>query len=406
MPKDLHRPYQIDLDLIPVLAEMEWRGMAVDRSRLDQALGILDREIDELLDQIESLSGRRIRPTNPNDIRELLFDIGLLPDRSSSVDKDVLQGLLVDYPKHPLISAIVQVRQRVTLRSSFVQKLPKLVNPVTGRIHPSFNTVNTETGRLSCSDPNLQNIPRRSSLGKAIRLAFIGSPSLIVADKSQIEPRILAHVTADPGLRDIFANDLDLYRMVGSRIFGKDPDEITDHERSLMKVVTLATQYGATGWTIARRASDPLADPPFVMTPQEGDAFLSAYLSAYPGIKAWMDRVIADARHTGFSVTEIGNRRYLPGITSPDPVERREAERQAINHPIQGLAAYLMKLVLISLHRDGIPVTNSVHDEVVVESNDPSLIPLIRERIESCYPLSVPIRAEIGMGSSWAEAKP
>jgi DNA polymerase-1 len=426
--------WELEVALVPILHHMEWKGMHPDLEQL-AILGLeMEQEIARTQRSIEELAGDKVNIRSPLQLSTLLYSkLGLprLDPRKRKLyrvkggegkagyatDKDTLLELLITLPEgleRQLLILILRQRQLLTLDSSFVQQLPRMVNPTTRRIHQSLNSTRAETGRLSSSEPNLENIPARSELGKRLRQAFTGQDAayLLVADKSQIEPRILAHITQEPGLLEVYRTPgADLYRSVGSRILGVEPGALTKLQRDVMKTITLATQYGGQAFTIAKRATNPLADPPVVLTQAEAQSFLEGYFAHYPGIPRYMRETIASVRGCGYAETLMGRRRWLPNIGHYDASLRMAAERAGINHPIQGTAGELLKLAMLKVAEAGLLpyLVNPVHDELIgefpteAEARD-ALEPWVKA-MESCYELTVPIRVEAGVGRSWAEAK-
>jgi len=336
----------------------------------------------------------------------VLFDRLAIPTRGIrrgktglSTDVDVLTRLARE---HPLPARILEFRALSKLQSTYVDALPALVDPRTGRLHTSFNQTVAATGRLSSSDPNLQNIPVRSEEGRRIRAAFVAAPGrrLISADYSQIELRLLAHLAEDPTLIDAFARDEDVHARTAAEVFG---GLAPAHGRRLAKVINYGIVYGMG----AVRAGRELG-----VTTSEAEAYITGYFERYPGVRRFIDGTIAGARDRGYVTTVLGRRRYLPELGSRDSAVRQFAERAATNTPIQGSAADLIKLAMLEVSRrlktEGLrtQMLLQVHDELVLEAPDaevPRSMVLVREVMEGVWPLRVPLRVDVHSGANWAE---
>ncbi len=397
---------EVELPLIGVLARMEMAGIAIDpklfaglHKEIEGRLSALEREIAEM-------AGGPFQINSPKQLQKVLFeDLGLEPVKKTktgfSTDVDVLEELA---PQHPLPAKILEFRTLDKLRGTYVSTLPKLVHPGTGRIHTSFNQAVAATGRLSSSDPNLQNIPIRTEMGRRIREGFVpGGPGLrlISADYSQIELRILAQVSEDEALREAFRLDLDVHRDTASRVFGVPPDQVNGEMRRRAKAVNFGVIYGISAFGLARNIG---------VSRGEAQKFIDNYFAQYPGVKAWLDRTIEEARVNGYVKTLMGRRRYLPEITASDRNTRSAAERMAVNAPVQGTAADIIKVAMIRLDQ-ALAGTRSrlllqVHDELVVEApaeDAEGVAKQMKEIMEGAMTLDVPIRVDVGIGKNWAE---
>jgi DNA polymerase-1 len=285
-----------------------------------------------------------------------------------------------------------------------VSALPKLVNPRTGRIHTSFNQAVAATGRLSSSDPNLQNIPVRTDYGRRIREGFVpGSTDqrLISADYSQIELRILAHLSGDEALHEAFRQDVDIHRDTAARVFGVAPEDVTPEMRRQAKAVNFGVVYGISAFGLARNIG---------VSNKEAAAFIENYFATYPGVKAWIDRVTADAKAQGYVKTLLDRRRYVPELTGSDVQARKAAERIVVNTPVQGSAADIIKVAMLRLdgrlQDTGARMLLQVHDELLVEApkaDAKATAEIMRDVMENAYPLNVPLKVDVGIGNNWAE---
>ncbi len=400
---------EMELPLAPVLADMELRGVKIDRLRLEALATDLDKRLDMIEKDAFSLAGRRFNLNSPRDISHLLFEeIGLRPRRKTkrgySTDLSVLSELSAD---HDLPRKILEHRQLAKLKSTYVDQLLRYADPSTDRIHANFNQTVTATGRLSSSDPNLQNIPIRTDLGAEIRKAFIPSQPdwvLISADYSQIELRILAHLSGDAGLLEAFAKGEDIHSKTASFIFKVDPSEVTVGMRSIAKSVNFGIVYGMGPQGLAKATG---------LAIKEAESFLDEHRRSYPGVYLYIDRCLEEARDRGYVETLLGRKRYLPNLNSTEPAVRSAAERMAVNTPIQGSAADIIKMAMLELHGDMLErglrggIIIQVHDEILVdcpEAEKAETQGLVREKMSKAYTLSVPLRVDLGSGKNWYEA--
>ena len=324
--------------------------------------------------------------------------------RQFSTDEEYLQSFA---GKHRIIDLILKYRGVKKLLSTYVEALPQLVNRTTGRIHTSFNQAVTATGRLSSTNPNLQNIPVRDEMGRRIREAFIPSDDehlLLSADYSQVELRLMAHLSGDPSLIEAFANGEDIHAATAAKLYHKSIEEVTPDERRKAKTANFGIIYGISAFGLAQRLDIPR---------KEATELIDGYFATYPKVKEYMDKAISDARQTGYVATAFGRRRVLRDIDSRNAVARGVAERNAINAPIQGSAADIMKLAMIEIHRrfseEGIRsrMILQVHDEVIVDmltSEREKVQRIVRESMEGVAKLSVPLISETGVAQNWREA--
>jgi len=403
---DLYR--EIELPLVFVLAEMEMKGVKVDCSLLSGLSREFETRLDRLIREIHELAGERFNINSPKQLAYILFNQLKLPPMKKtktgfSTDEEVLRKLAAT---HPLPAKVIEYRGLSKLKSTYVDTLPLLVNEQTGRIHTSFNQTVTATGRLSSSDPNLQNIPIRSEEGKRIRDAFIPETgwSILSADYSQIELRILAHLSRDSILTAAFQSGEDVHRRTGAEIYGVPPDKVDDQMRREAKVINFGIIYGMSAFGLARELG---------VDTKVAQAYIEEYFLKHGGVKSYIEHIIEEARQKGYVTTLFNRRRYLPEINSTNRPIRQFAERTAINTPIQGTAADLIKIAMTRIHKrlreEGFATKMilQVHDELVFEALDgeiKSASELIREEMEGVMEMSVPLEVAITWGKTWGEA--
>ncbi len=399
----------IEMPLVGVLSRMERNGVHVDV----EVLARQGRELSERLREIEQQAwreaGAEFNLGSTKQLQEILFDqlklpvIRKTPKGQPSTAEDVLQELANDYP---LPRIILEHRSLSKLKSTYIDKLPKQVNPRTGRIHTSYHQAVTATGRLSSSDPNLQNIPVRSDEGRRIRQAFSAPPGkrILAVDYSQIELRIMAHLSADEGLLRTFAEGGDVHRATAAEVFGVDPEAVTREQRRAAKAINFGLIYGMSAYGLAKQLK---------IAAREAQAYVDLYFHRYPGVKRYMDETRELARRQGYVETVFGRRLHLPEIRSRNAQRRNYAERTAINAPMQGTAADIIKLAMIDVDRwlreTGEPVLMimQVHDELVfeVEARQAEKVAAeVSRRMESVVSLDAPLVAEAGIGANWDEA--
>jgi DNA polymerase I len=406
---DLDRLYlEIELPLVPILGRMEATGVALDLdalAALDAEFGI---ELARLEDEIFGSVGHRFDLGSPKQLQQVLFfELDLPKGKKTktgySTDATVLEELR---GVHPMVGALLDWRMYSKLRSTYVQALPTLVSPADGRLHTTFHQAVAATGRLSSSDPNLQNIPIRTDLGRRIRRAFVaGAPDrvLLAADYSQIELRILAHVSGDAHLREAFAEGADIHRRTAALVLHKDEAAITKDERAMAKMVNFGIAYGMSDYGLSTRANIPR---------DEAKAFIDRYFATYSGISQYMLHIREVAAQQGYVTTLLGRRREIPELRASNPNLRQAGERMAINMPIQGTAADIIKIAMIRLDRrlrDGGSASRlllQVHDELLLEVPRDELdatVPLVRETMETALPLDVPLDVDVKVGDDWEE---
>jgi DNA polymerase-1 len=403
----LHRVLdELELPLIPVLADLEATGVAIDQEALAELNRTFTAEIGRLEEEIFESVGHRFTLGSPKQLEQVLFyELNLPRGRRTktgySTDASVLEDLR---PAHPMVGMLLDWRTYTKLKSTYVDALPALLDPVTGRLHTTFHQAVATTGRLSSTDPNLQNIPIRTELGRRIRHAFVaGDPDLVLmaADYSQIELRILAHVSGDVHLREAFERRADIHRETAARVLKKAPEAITADERSMAKMVNFGLAYGMSDFGLSSRAGIPR---------QEAQDFISSYFAAYSGISYYMMHIKDTARQQGYVETLLGRRRWIPELEARNSALRGAGERMAINMPIQGTAADIMKLAMIRLHdrlrreRSPARMLLSVHDEVLLEVPRDAVEPLallVRETMEEVLRLDVPLDVDVKVGDDW-----
>jgi DNA polymerase-1 len=402
----------VELPLSGVLARMQAAGVSLDVPYLREMAETLGDRMATLEAQIYEYAGEPFNLNSPPQLRVILYEkLGLSPGRRTSkgalsTDADVLEKLR---DQHSIVDALLTYRELSKLKSTYLDALPPLVSGRDGRIHTTYNQVGAATGRLSSVNPNLQNIPVRGETGRQIRRAFVpGGPErlLLVADYSQIELRVLAHLSGDEALAEAFGADADIHAATAGRVFGLPPDQVDPELRRRAKVVNYGLAYGMNAYGLASRMG---------IAPDEAQEFIDAYFAGFPKIRDFLDRQVARAAAEGFTATILGRRRYLPELQSPNPRVRDMGRRMALNAPIQGGAADILKLAMIKVDRalttsglDGTMVL-TVHDELVFDVAEGDLEAtsrLVREAMESAYELSVPLRVDQGWGRNWAEAAP
>jgi DNA polymerase I len=401
---------EIELPLIPILARMEAVGIALDNGALASLEREFATEIARLEDEIFKVVGHQFTIGSPKQLGELLFvELGLPKGRKTktgySTDATVLEELR---GVHPVIDLVLDWRTYTKLRSTYVEALPNLLGP-DGRLHTLFHQAVAATGRLSSSDPNLQNIPIRTPLGRRIRHAFVaGSPetTLVAADYSQIELRILAHVSGDEHLREAFAREADIHRETAARVLRKAPEDITGDERSMAKMVNFGLAYGMSDFGLSSRAG---------ISQQDAREFITGYFAAYSGISRYMLHIRETAAEQGSVSTLLGRKRKIPELTSSNRALKAAGERMAINMPIQGTAADIVKIAMIrtdlALREGGFRarVLLSVHDELLLEAPRDEvdrLVPVLRDAMEGALSLSVPLTVDAKVGDSWEGMTP
>jgi DNA polymerase-1 len=402
--------YDVELPLVPVLSRMETAGIKIDSAFLKKLSREMQKEMKEIEGGIYELAGYEFNINSTQQLSKVLFEDLKLPTKRKtakktgySTDVRVLEELSA---VHPLPRAVLEYRQLSKLKSTYVDALPDLVNPETGRVHTSYNQAVAATGRLSSSDPNLQNIPVRTESGREIRKAFIPTDddySLMVADYSQIELRILAHYSGDKGLIKAFNEGEDIHARTAAEVYGVAIDKVTPEQRRAAKTANFAVIYGVSAYGLSQQTELNLT---------ESKGFIDTYFERYPNIRNYMDETIASARENGYVTTLIGRRRYLPEINSKNYQVRQFAERTAINTPIQGTAADLIKIAMIAIDKEMASMKSKmvlqVHDELVFDAHKDELEKLrrlVERQMSQAIKMAVPLVVDMGVGPNWLEAK-
>lgn len=402
---------QIEMPLIPVLGAMETAGVAIDIEQLKTYSGELGTEIIQLEKRIKELAGTDFNIASPRQLGEVLFDHLKLvekPQKTKTGQYATSEAILETLRgEHEIIDQILTYRQVVKLKSTYVDTLPNLMNPRTGRIHTTFHQAVAATGRLSSQGPNLQNIPIRTERGRRIRKAFVPRDEkyvLMAADYSQIELRVIAAISGDEAMLEAFRNDEDIHAATAAKIFGVSLSEVTREQRSNAKTVNFGIIYGVSAFGLSRQTN---------LSRSEAKEVIESYFKTYPGIKDYMDRQIELAQQNGYVETLMGRRRYLRDINSRNAVVRGQAERNAINTPIQGTAADIIKKAMIDIHREfekhplKSKMVLQVHDELVFDAHIEELDiikPLIIEKMQQAISLDVSLKVDVGLGKNWLEA--
>ena len=400
----------IEMPLAIVLAEMERTGVLVDAKQLNDYSYELAKQLIEIEAQLQSLAGEKFNPASPKQIQAILFDkhnlpvLKKTPKGDPSTSEEVLSELANEYE---LPRMILFYRGLAKLKNTYTDKLPLMISPIDHRIHTNYNQIGTITGRLSSNDPNLQNIPVRNEEGRRIRQAFIAPKGckIISADYSQIELRIMAHLSQDESLLNAFAHDKDIHRVTAGEILGKAESEVTNEERRRAKAVNFGLIYGMSAFGLSKQINIPRKEAQF---------YIDRYFERYPGVQQYMEQTRQLAAEQGYVETLSGRRLYLPKIRSTNGIEKRGAERAAINAPMQGTAADIIKTAMIKMSEwiknqsaDNIKMVMQVHDELVFEVKDAFVEQYcteIKKIMENCYQLSVPLKVDVGIGNNWDEA--
>lgn len=400
----------LETPLVPVLARIERNGVAIDSSLLAQQSSELETRIQDLEKQAFELAGREFNLGSPKQLGQILFEeqkipvIKKTPKGAPSTAEAVLEELALDYP---LPKLIIEHRGLSKLKSTYTDKLPQLVDPGDGRIHTSYHQAVTATGRLSSSDPNLQNIPVRTEEGRKIRHAFIAAPGnvIVAADYSQIELRIMAHLSGDKGLLEAFAEERDIHAATAAEVFNTSLDKVTSDQRRSAKAINFGLIYGMSAWGLARQLH---------LERNQAQTYIDRYFERYPGVARFMQDIRQQAAAQGFVETVFGRRLYVPEINSRNGSRRQAAERTAINAPMQGTAADIIKRAMIDVDAWLHDATDShalmvmqVHDELVFEvkaEQQDTFIAAVKERMEQAVELNVPLLVEARAGNNWEEA--
>ncbi len=402
---------EMEMPLVPVLAEMEMHGVRVDGQALAQFSKEVEVKLFQLEERIYQMAGERFNLNSPQQLGYILFEKLKLPQGKKtkgrtrlSTDAEVLKELSLS---HPLAAEVWNYRTLNKLKSTYIDALPKLILPRTGRLHTSYNQTVTATGRLSSSEPNLQNIPIRTEEGRRIRQAFIPEPGwkMVSSDYSQIELRILAHYSGDETLVEAFRKGQDIHSRTAAELFNCSPEEITSEMRRQAKVINFGILYGMSAFGLSRELG---------INNREAQAMIDQYFLKYQGVKQYIEDTLAEARRMKSVTTLFNRRRHIEDINSSNRAVRLFAERTAINTPIQGTAADLIKKAMIEIHktlhaeRMQSRMLLQVHDELVFEGPEkeiPFLKTLVQEIMEGVITLSVPLVVQISQGDNWADLK-
>ena len=396
--------------LVPVLADMEDAGVRIDVPALARYSEVLAEELRDLVDHVHALAGGPFNIDSPQQLGRVLFERLGLPATAKtstghwSTAEDVLQDLA---SKHEIVPAILDYRAVSKLKSTYVDKLPQCIDPRDGRVHTTFQQALTETGRLSSDNPNLQNIPIRTERGKPIRAAFVAADEnhlLVSADYSQIELRMMASLSGDETMIDAFRHDADIHAATAARVYGIDEKDVTREQRAHCKQVSFGIIYGISAFGLSQRLGIPR---------HQADGLIKAYFEMFPGVRKFMDETIERARRDGFVSTLLGRRRPLRDIVSRNATVRAAAERNAVNTPVQGSAADLVKLAMVRVHaalrernlRSRLVL--QIHDELVLDCPKDEVAgvsALVREAMENALPLAVPLKVDVGSGPNWLAA--
>jgi DNA polymerase-1 len=400
---------EIEQPLVPVLQRMERGGVLIDRAMLQQQSIELAARLQELGLEAQRAAGQDFNLESPKQLQQILFEklqlpvLRKTPTGQPSTAEDVLEELAADYP---LPKLILEYRALAKLRSTYTEKLPEQIDPTTGRVHTSYHQAVAATGRLSSTDPNLQNIPIRSPEGLRIRQAFIAPPGhlLLAADYSQIELRIMAHLSGDAGLLRAFAADQDIHQATAAEVFGVAPDQVSAEQRRSAKAINFGLIYGMSAFGLARQLG---------IARSAAAEYVELYFARYPGVRQYMDSTRERARRDGYVETVFGRRLYLPDIASRNRQLQQYSERSAINAPMQGTAADIIKRAMLAVDAwcqeagTAARLMMQVHDELVLEVRADFLATAterVRAMMAAAAELRVPLRVDVGHGANWDEA--
>ncbi len=403
---------EVELPLVPILAKLERTGIAVDLSVLEEIGDRLDARLADHEARVYQLAGEQFNIGSNPQLQQILFEKLRLPKTKRiktgyTTDAAALAQLAVTNP-HPILDALLGYREVAKLKNTYIDTLPKLVSPSSGRIHAQFNQLVASTGRLSSQNPNVQNIPIRTETGREIRRAFVagqGTEGLLVADYAQIEFRVLAHLAGDEALIEAFLGGEDVHATVAGMVWGLPPDQVDRELRARVKMVTYGLAYGLSAYGLAQGIG---------IAPDEAKALMDTYFERFGKVKAYLDGVVTQARRDGYTHTILGRRRYLPDLASDSYQRRQMAERMALNAPIQGSAADIIKMAMVAVDRamtdQGLAsrMVLQVHDELVFEvapGEGERLAELVRREMQDVYRLRVPLEVSMATGRSWAEAQ-
>jgi DNA polymerase I len=403
--------HDVEIPLIAVLASMETEGVKLDKKALNDYSAQLLIEVQQVEEEIYTLAGMHFNISSPKQMGEVLYGHLKIIDnprktatKQMSTAEDVLTKMI---NKHPIVEKILDYRSLTKLKSTYVDTLPTLINPRTGRIHTSYNQAVAATGRLSSNNPNLQNIPVRTERGREIRKSFVPRNEdyvLVSADYSQIELRIIASISKETNMIEDFLQGHDIHNATASRVYNIPMDQVDKTMRRNAKTVNFGIIYGISAFGLSERLNIPR---------KEAADIIDQYFAKYPAIKKYMDDTIKSARHNGYVETVLGRRRYLRDINSANQVVRGYAERNAINAPIQGTAADMIKIAMINIYNQmnelkmKSRMIMQVHDELVFDAHKSemdALLPLIRKGMMNAIKFTVPMEVEISSGNNWLEA--
>ncbi|MCX8070452.1 MAG: DNA polymerase I, partial [Thermodesulfovibrionales bacterium] len=398
----------IEMPLIRILAQMEMNGILIDRDRLADLSKEMSLLINKLEEDIYEISGERFNINSPRQLAYILFDkLQLKPIRKTktgfSTDNETLQQLAIN---HQLPAEILNYRMLFKLKSTYIDALPPLIDEKTGRIHTTFHQANTATGRLSSSDPNLQNIPNRGEWGTRIRNAFVSEKGfkIISSDYSQIELRLLAHLSGDERLTEAFRKDLDIHSATAAYLFNIPEDKVLKEMRRIAKVVNFGILYGMSPFGLSEALK---------ISTSEASEYINNYFKLYWGVKHYIEKSIKTVREKGYAETIFGRKRTILDINSSNSIARQQAERLAVNTPIQGSAADLIKIAMINVDdaftKKGFKTKMilQIHDELLFESPDSEVnevLEVIREKMQGVATLKIPLKVDIHFGNNWGEA--
>lgn len=398
---------EVEMPLVPVLMSMERNGIALDTDLLRQMSHRLGEQLLKLESEIYNCIGHQFNINSPQQLSSVLFEeLKLPPARKTKRGYSTGAAILEELSgMHPIVELILEYRQLTKLKSTYIDALPALLNPKTGRVHTSFNQTRTTTGRLSSSEPNLQNIPIRGELGKQVRQAFIAPPStcLLAGDYSQIDLRVLAHLSQDKSLLRAFHRDEDIHAATATQLFGVDASQVTSDMRRLAKTVNFGVIYGMSNYGLEQATE---------LSREEATQFIASYFAQYPGVEQYLESTKQQARNTGYVQTLLGRRRYIPEINSSNRQLREAAERMAINMPVQGTSADIIKVAMINLYQEmqkrqlKSKMLLQVHDELIFEvpqDEIEEMRQLVPQIMSTALELSVPLRVDIKTGNNWGE---
>ncbi|MGN6217667.1 MAG: DNA polymerase I [Solirubrobacterales bacterium] len=400
---------EVELPLVSVLAAMEREGLKLDAERLAEVGAGFGERIETLEKEIFELAGEEFTIGSPQQVGRVLFEqLGLTRKRRGktgfSTDARVLAQIR---DEHPIVEKIESWRELTKLKNTYLDSLPELIDPETGRVHTTFNQTATTTGRLSSTNPNLQNIPIRTDLGRPVRACFVAEEGarLLSADYSQVELRVLAHVADEEVLKEVFREGEDVHAATAAEVFEIERDEVDVGQRSKAKMVNFGIVYGLTGFGLADRLNIPR---------KEGEEFVARYLERFPAVRAFRERVIEQAQEDGFVTTLMGRRRPIPELRSGNPNTRRLGERLAVNTVIQGTAADVIKVAMVRCHRalretgGRTRLVLQIHDELLFEGPPEEMeaaAELVEREMCAAYPLDPPLEVDLGVGRDWLDAK-